>query len=245
MATITDDDGDHILIGTDTLDFLEALIGDYKFDGGAGSDTLFFSEPLSIRIDLNQTGPQYVGFGTYEISSIENIFTDAGNDYLKGNSAANALYAGAGNDTVYGGGGSDVILGEAGKDRLYGDAGNDILSGGAGNDTLTGGRGKDLFLFSGARASKTNVDKITDFSVRDDAMLLDRAFFTKLGKKGVLPEEAFYTGTAAHDASDRVIYNPDTGALYYDRDGTGGAAAVLFARIKPGLALTHKDFFTV
>ncbi|MEV5407125.1 hypothetical protein AB0L20_31920, partial [Streptomyces albidoflavus] len=56
---------------------------------------------------------------------------------------------------------------------------------------------------------------------------------------------AFHTGPSAHDGSDRIIYNDQTGALYYDADGTGGSAAIQFAKLKPGLALTHKDFFVI
>ncbi len=33
-----------------------------------------------------------------------------------------------------------------------------------------------------------------------------------------------------------------TGALLYDADGTAGGAAVLFATVTPGLAVTNADF---
>ena len=50
---------------------------------------------------------------------------------------------------------------------------------------------------------------------------------------------------AAHDADDRVVYNSATGALFYDADGTGAAAAVRFAILDPGLHLTRADFAIV
>jgi len=48
-----------------------------------------------------------------------------------------------------------------------------------------------------------------------------------------LTASAFVYGTAAADASDRIIFNEATGALVYDRDGTGSAAAVQFATLDP------------
>ena len=84
----------------------------------------------------------------------------------------------------------------------------------------------------------------TDFSVADDTIKVDNAIFTAVAT-GHLAASAFFRGAAAHDADDRFIYNPATGALIYDRDGTGGAAAFKFATLAPGLALTHLDFFVV
>jgi serralysin len=52
-------------------------------------------------------------------------------------------------------------------------------------------------------------------------------------------------GPAALDASDNIIYDDTTGAIYYDSDGTGAAAAVQFAQVTAGLALSHLDFIVV
>lgn len=41
---------------------------------------------------------------------------------------------------------------------------------------------------------------------------------------------------------DRIIYEKDTGELYYDADGTGNVRAVLFAKLETNLDLTHQDF---
>ena len=44
----------------------------------------------------------------------------------------------------------------------------------------------------------------------------------------------------AQDASDNIIYDINTGSMFYDSDGNGaGAAPVLFARVTAGLALTN------
>ena len=47
------------------------------------------------------------------------------------------------------------------------------------------------------------------------------------------------------DANDRIIYNNATGDLLYDTDGNGAAAAVRFANVGAGLALTNNDFLVV
>ena len=45
-------------------------------------------------------------------------------------------------------------------------------------------------------------------------------------------------GTAANDIGDRIICNQATGRLLYDADGTGATAAVHFAMVSGGVALT-------
>ena len=62
----------------------------------------------------------------------------------------------------------------------------------------------------------------------DILSLVDDAMFTGLGL-GALNANAFFAGTAAHDADDRIIYNKTTGQLFYDDDGTGAHAQVWFA----------------
>ncbi|MEE1658360.1 cadherin domain-containing protein [Microvirga sp. CF3062] len=153
-------------------------------------------------------------------------------------------------ESTAGSSGDDVVKGGAGKDTLGGGLGNDMLWGGLGNDVLTGGKGKDIFVFDTTTNKKTNVDKISDFSVKDDSIWLENAVFTRIGKgtelkPGKLAKDLFWTGKAAHDVSDRIVYDKATGALYYDQDGTGRAAQVKIATIKKGLPLTEKDFFVI
>jgi Ca2+-binding RTX toxin-like protein len=154
-------------------------------------------------------------------------------------------YAGTtGNDTYDGMGGNDTIRGAAGNDVLKGNTGNDKIYGGLGADTLTGGSGSDIFYFDTAPGAG-NVDRITDFSTVYDRIGLENAIFTNVGLAGTLASAAFYKGAAAHDSSDRIIYNSATGAVLYDSDGTGAAAAVQIATIGTGLSVTYSDFVVI
>ena len=159
----------------------------------------------------------------------------AGHDQITG---------GSGNDRLYGHTGNDVLRGAGGRDILLGDVGNDDLFGGAGNDVLTGGRGQDDFVFNTAPSGSTNFDRITDFSAVDDRILLENAVFTRLAAGGLAASQ-FVLGTQAQDANDRIIYQRATGTLWYDRDGTGGAAKVAFADLADGTALTAADFLVI
>ena len=117
--------------------------------------------------------------------------------------------------------------------------------GGAGNDTLTGGAGNDTFFFNSALSAASNVDWITDFYAPADAIRLASTVFSALGAVGTLTQAAFHIGDAAHDASDRIIYNNATGALSYDADGNGAAVAVQFATLNATLTLTNADFLVI
>jgi Ca2+-binding RTX toxin-like protein len=133
--------------------------------------------------------------------------------------------------------------GVAGADVLRGGGGGDLLDGGLGADTMTGGEGEDSFRFSTALGDG-NVDRIKDFNVADDTILLDHLVFADAGDQGSLALGAFYKSAAgvAHDADDRIIYDTDDGALCYDSDGTGQAEAVQFAQLSANLNLSAADF---
>jgi Ca2+-binding RTX toxin-like protein len=55
----------------------------------------------------------------------------------------------------------------------------------------------------------------------------------------------FVKGKAAQDREDRIIYDKDTGALYYDRDGTGSAAQVKIATLNKNLKIDFGDFYVI
>ena len=59
---------------------------------------------------------------------IENLITGSGNDILEGNSVANVLSGGAGDDHFFGYGGDDLMIGGPGSDSFNGGDGSDTVS---------------------------------------------------------------------------------------------------------------------
>ena len=146
-------------------------------------------------------------------------------------------------ENAIGGSAADVMIGNELANLLHGGSGNDTLIGGDGRDTITGGAGRDRFDFSFPLAAP-NVDTIADFNAVDDTIRLDNDVFTAFVTENVkLAGGAFYVGVAAHDATDRILYDAGTGNLYYDADGTGAAVAKVFATLTGMPAITAADLF--
>jgi Ca2+-binding RTX toxin-like protein len=137
------------------------------------------------------------------------------------------------------------LTGNANGNTLSGNDADNTLNGAEGRDELLGRGGHDSFLFDSALDAATNVDRITDFSVADDTILLDRDIFSSSLGLGNISAGELVIGPAAQDANDRIIYDSSTGALFYDADGVGGNAQVQFAILSTGLALTNLDFLVV
>ena len=70
-----------------------------------------------------------------------------------------------------------------------------------------------------------------------DGIYLDTMVFADLAA-GALAASAFRAGAAATTAAQRIIYNSANGQILYDADGNGAGAAILFATVNPGTALT-------
>ena len=216
---IASGDGDDHAFGGSGADTIE---------GGAGADTIYGgSEADALH---GQDGADY-------------IEGETGDDLITGGTGIDVLLGGDGGDHIFGGSEDDQIHGGNGDDVLYGEAGNDTLDGGAGLNYLEGGAGADLFRFLGPLGAG-NVSTVADLLVGTDKILLGQASFGGMAL-GALNPNAFFTGSAAHDADDRIIYDSGTGALYFDADGNGAGAAVQFATLQTGLGVSAADFIVV
>jgi Ca2+-binding RTX toxin-like protein len=143
--------------------------------------------------------------------------------------------------------GAIKLTGNSYTQSIVGNAGNNVINGGAGGaDILTGLGGNDVFAFNTALNS-SNRDIIADYSVSDDTIRLDNAIFASIAGTGTLTAAQFAANASgtAQDASDRIVYETDTGRLIYDSNGNVAGGAVHFATLDSELALTNADFFIV
>jgi Ca2+-binding RTX toxin-like protein len=172
----------------------------------------------------------------------DTITGSAKRDYLAGFSGEDTIKAGNGDDRVSGGSGDDALFGGYGRDNLDGGQGQDTVSGGHGKDLLKGGLGDDTFLFENTPRTASGYDRIIDFKVADDEIALDKGVFKALGNAVSASEFHVVKKMSAVEADDRLIYNVNTGLLYYDVDGSEAAKAQVIAKLHPRLALSIDNF---
>jgi Ca2+-binding RTX toxin-like protein len=136
------------------------------------------------------------------------------------------------------------LTGNSLANYIIGNDGANVLNGGAGADVLIGRGGADTFAFTDTLGGG-NVDTVSDFVGGTDKIALDDAIFGGIGAPGSFNANAFVVGTQAADADDRIIYDQATGQLFYDADGNGAGAAVLFATLDSHPVLTASDFSVI
>jgi glucose/arabinose dehydrogenase len=151
------------------------------------------------------------------------------------------LKGGGGNDSVFGGPGNDRLEGNRGRDALFGGFGDDVLKGGRGADQLLGGRGGDRFVFD--TPIKGGPDRIEDMRPNVDRIVLDRDDFRGIGQR--LDPGEFHIGKAATEPGHRVVYDPGSGFLTLDRNGSAAGGEARFARLDEGLGLDAGDFVMI
>jgi Ca2+-binding RTX toxin-like protein len=240
------DAGDDYLLAGNGADYLDGGSGIDALIGGLGNDTYVVESVGDVVTESPNSGTDTVISSiTYTLGSDVNYLRLSGSIAINGtgNNIQNRITGNSASNILSGLDGNDTLTGSGGNDSLNGGTGNDSLVGGAGADTLTGGSGQDRFTFT----TKTEgLDRITDFAVVDDTIDVSRAGFGGgLTAGAVITSAQFFIGAAAHDSSDRFIYNNSTGALLFDADGTGATTAIQFARLSTGLSLTNNDIFVI
>jgi Ca2+-binding RTX toxin-like protein len=221
---LTGNEFGQVVIGNAGSNWLDGGSGGVDgLQGLGGNDFLF--------VDANDFVIEAVGGGTDNVLARTNFALNAGQEieFLS---------------TTSHGGTADInLVGNEFGQIVIGNAGSNILDGGLGADYLQGLGGNDVFAFTTGLGGG-NVDNILDFSA-GDRIGLDDGLFVGIGGPGAMNANAFFAGTSAHDADDRIIYDATTGNLYFDADGNGAGAQVLFATLSNHAALNPSDFVVI
>ena len=239
-------DGNDTLSGDEDLPFTNDEDAD-TLDGGVGDDLYYVHTASDVLIDAGGHDVIASNVSWTMAAGFEDLGIGAEGLVIQGNELANSfsnfpfwtddetdpaastISGGAGDDTLSGswGGSSTVFNGQDGNDVMHAD----------GHTTLTGGAGDDRFVFTGWLDQR-----ITDFTVNADRIVLDADAMPELGASGqfAADDARFYSAagaTGGHDADDRVVYNTTTNELFYDSDGSGSNAAVRLATLQSGALL--------
>ncbi|MCG7392775.1 M10 family metallopeptidase C-terminal domain-containing protein [Microvirga sp. ACRRW] len=237
--TLTGNEANNALTGNGAANVLRGGLGNDTLNGGGGKDRLEGGAGNDIYYVDNAKDVVVEAFN----GGKDKVYTTV--SYKLAAHVETLIATGTRAVALTGNGTNNTLTGNSTANKLSGLTGNDALNGGLGNDRLTGGAGRDKFIFSTKLNARSNMDTITDFSVEDDRICLENAIFKKLGKTGALKDAFFRIGSKALDANDYLIYNPNTGVLSYDADGSGKGAAIRFAKLKSQLALSAQDFLVV
>ncbi len=146
LDKITEDSGAGT--GTDSVQF--------TVTGAAATDIYTLSANVE---NITLMGTNGIGAAVSAVVGAENT----SNNIMTGNSGANSLTSGDGNDKLFGNAGNDTL--NAGND-------NDSITGGAGKDTITTGTGNDTVVFGSGTTdtSATSYDVLTDFNFSNDSI---------------------------------------------------------------------------
>ncbi|KNZ39619.1 hypothetical protein AKG33_03350 [Dichelobacter nodosus] len=192
--------------GDDKIDGGE---GDDYLDGGLGVDILRGGEGNDIYI-VDDNRDEIIELG----SGIDTVYSSA-TDYTLADKVEHiVLLTGARN--AIGNALDNKLFGNSGDNILEGGDGDDILIGGGGNDTLIGGAGNDQFFIDCTLDG--DITTIKDFQ-KGDKLQLNHEIFKELSQD-------------TQNLQDYLIYDEESGELFYDSDGSGIADPIHFATIE-------------
>jgi Ca2+-binding RTX toxin-like protein len=245
VQTMMDDGGSDKLIvsGIAAMDALEfSQVGnDLVISGSNGTDGFrwiltdqFNSQPDFYFEGISFDGAHFDGFAfpitTYSLPNPGTVSPGAA--ILVGDTADNTLTGASFSDLVFGNDGSDSLSAGAGRDMLFGGSGDDTLLGGSGHDLLSGGAGKDQYLFD--QYGPANSDTIADF----ESGGTDRIVFAYsatafqalhfIGTDWDTNDFATIAGGAPTSPDQRIVFDPNTGNVFYDADGSGSSSGRQF-----------------
>ncbi|NJL23190.1 MAG: calcium-binding protein [Leptolyngbyaceae cyanobacterium SM1_3_5] len=233
--------GNDTLFGGNGDDSLDGQAGIDDLYGGAGDDVYTLTNRADTIIEAPNSGNDTLRspFTLQLPRELENL-TLIGDRRQngRGNSVDNILRGSSTRNRLLGLGGNDRLVGFSGNDVLLGGNGDDELLGGRGRDTLIGEAGRDRFTFEFRDEGR---DRIADFSVSQDTVGVARSGFGRNLDRGTLSASRLHVGSSASDRTDRFIYDPNRGALFFDPDGTGGTRQTQIASLDRNLNFTRRN----
>lgn len=207
------------LDGDDTLSISGDALADQIFGGNGTDQFTFYGGTQAVSVDVSVPGTVTIKAGTTlvaTLTSVEvlNLIGSDQRDILRGLDLGDTLYGFGGNDMIYGGAGDDQITGSYGA------------------DILVGGGGADHFHYY---STNDGGDTIRDFSSGDIMQLSAFGFGGGMVAGGSVTLVANHNpGVPGGFTGGVFLYDTDTGALSYDRDGAGVGAALLLATLLNG-----------
>jgi cysteinyl-tRNA synthetase, unknown class len=224
--TLLGGDGNDVITGGAGNDIIYGGAGNDRMAGQQGDDIYLVDSQADVVSELANQGNDRVftmvsytlGAGVYAESLQANPTTGMSALNLTGNGVAQ---------------------------RIIGNDGANRIEGMGGSDTLAGGLGADVFVFR-SQLGAANIDVITDYNVAADHIEIDNAVFSGLTAVP-LPDSAFTANDSglATLASHRIIYETDTGNLWFDANGTVAGGRVQIADLASGLAMTASEFTVI
>lgn len=220
-------DGNDSLDGGTGDDVLKAGAGDDDLDGGSGADKMAGGDGNdTFHVDnAGDKVSEKAGQGTDTvIATVSYSIEKTAVENLTLSESASPLNIDA--------------TGNKEDNILIGNSGDNVLNGKAGADTLTGGAGHDLFVFS--NKAKDGSDTVTDFHSGEDHLGFSGGVFKALAS-GITADN-LVAGTVATTANEHLIFDSNTGHLYFDADGSGSKEQVLIVTLTGVSALHAADF---
>ena len=232
----------------------QGTVGHNLINTGNGNDTVWATQANNDTI-FGGSGNDVI-FGGGAAGTVTQITGGSGNDTINGQLDQGILYVtpGTGSGTnfvtgdnysnhIYGGGttGSLWMRGGTGEDEMIGGSGSNHFIGEGGGDFMTGGGTSNAFMFNSP--SEGN-DHINNFNTNTDIIAVDAQNFAGLtGGETLTVGHNLINGAApvAHTATFFYTH----GALYFDADGTGSAAAptLIAGLVNAPAALNPSNFF--
>ena len=214
--------GDRNFTGNVSNNSITGGSGNDTINGGAGNDTMIGgSGNDTYYVDVSNADADLVNNDIVTESSAGGVMDEiksTANSYTLGINVENLTFIGSGNFVGTGNSIANTIIGGNGNDMLNGGSGgNDILNGGLGADAMTGGSGNDTYYVDNAGDSV--IETSSSLTEIDTVMTSLNSYMA-----GTNVENIIFTGAGGFFGNGNGLANAITGGIGNDAL-SGGAGA--------------------